>query len=52
MKSGNKNNSCLMAQLGETVVYQGTLGDTWSSTWLDDGRVFTLSCDTHGWNQA
>lgn len=42
----------LIAELGRTVIYHESHGDTWQNAWLDDDRVFTLSCDCLGWNRG
>ena len=50
--SAYKSNSPLTARLGKPYMYTESFGDSWSSAWLDDGRVLTLSCDTKGWREG
>ena len=37
-------------QLGSFVRYSESHGDTWISAWADDGELYVVSDDTHGFN--
>lgn len=38
------------AQLYPPFTYGNSSGDVWSSTWADDGNLYSISDDTGGWN--
>lgn len=40
------------AQLYAPFTYTNSSGDVWSSTWADDGNLYSISDDTGGWNAA
>ncbi|MBO0864380.1 MAG: hypothetical protein J2P16_04825 [Mycobacterium sp.] len=40
------------AQLYAPFTYRNSGGDVWSSTWADDGNLYSISDDTGGWNSA
>jgi len=38
--------------LGERIRYPGSLGDTWSCTWADDGEIYSTADDGTGINDS
>src|SRR4051812_20181280 len=40
------------AHLGESIPYANSFGDVWSTTWASDDALYTVSDDTHGFDDA
>ena len=42
----------ISAHLGDPITYEQSFGDIWSTTWADDGNLYSVSDDTRGFKNA